>query len=68
MSTLVTTVRGPVRGERRADGSLRFLGIPYAQPPVGSCGSRRRCRRSRGRSRWTRRRTGRPRRSGRSRT
>ncbi|MFF0477038.1 carboxylesterase/lipase family protein [Streptomyces sp. NPDC004284] len=35
MSTLVTTLRGPVRGERRADGSLRFLGIPYAQPPVG---------------------------------
>ncbi|MFD8207855.1 carboxylesterase/lipase family protein [Streptomyces sp. NPDC059695] len=32
---LVTTARGPVRGERRADGSLRFLGIPYAQPPVG---------------------------------
>ncbi|MFH8839177.1 carboxylesterase/lipase family protein [Streptomyces sp. NPDC017868] len=35
MSTTVTTVRGPVRGERRADGTLRFLGIPYAQPPVG---------------------------------
>ncbi|MFD8205151.1 carboxylesterase/lipase family protein [Streptomyces sp. NPDC059695] len=35
MSTVVTTARGPVRGERRADGSLRFLGIPYAQPPVG---------------------------------
>ncbi|GGT15870.1 carboxylic ester hydrolase [Streptomyces tanashiensis] len=35
MSTIVTTARGPVRGERRADGSLRFLGIPYAQPPVG---------------------------------
>ncbi|MGW7308389.1 carboxylesterase/lipase family protein [Streptomyces sp. NPDC054835] len=32
---LVTTTRGPVRGERRADGSCRFLGIPYAQPPVG---------------------------------
>ncbi|MFF7776685.1 carboxylesterase/lipase family protein [Streptomyces tanashiensis] len=35
MSTIVTTARGPVRGERRADGTLRFLGIPYAQPPVG---------------------------------
>ncbi|MFE0642480.1 carboxylesterase/lipase family protein [Streptomyces sp. NPDC058877] len=34
MSTIVTTARGPVRGERRADGSMRFLGIPYAQPPV----------------------------------
>ncbi|MGW1934440.1 carboxylesterase family protein, partial [Streptomyces sp. NPDC001919] len=33
--TTVTTDRGPVRGARRADGSLRFLGIPYAQPPVG---------------------------------
>ncbi|MFF0752826.1 carboxylesterase/lipase family protein [Streptomyces sp. NPDC004267] len=32
---LVATTRGPVRGERRADGSCRFLGIPYAQPPVG---------------------------------
>ncbi|MFI8825467.1 carboxylesterase/lipase family protein [Streptomyces sp. NPDC053431] len=32
---LVTTTRGPVRGERRADGSCRFLGIPYAEPPVG---------------------------------
>ncbi|WP_411111758.1 carboxylesterase/lipase family protein [Streptomyces sp. c-19] len=31
----VVTTRGPVRGERRADGSLRFLGIPYAQAPVG---------------------------------
>ncbi|MFJ3903802.1 carboxylesterase/lipase family protein [Streptomyces sp. NPDC090025] len=34
-SPLVTTTRGPVRGERRADGSSRFLGIPYAKPPVG---------------------------------
>ncbi|MCM1965415.1 carboxylesterase/lipase family protein [Streptomyces sp. G1] len=32
---LVHTGHGPVRGERRADGSLRFLGIPYARPPVG---------------------------------
>ncbi|MGW6417718.1 carboxylesterase/lipase family protein [Streptomyces sp. NPDC055055] len=36
MSTTVTTARGPVRGERRADGSHRFLGIPYAQAPVGA--------------------------------
>ncbi|MFD3535468.1 carboxylesterase/lipase family protein [Streptomyces sp. NPDC058664] len=33
--TTVVTARGRVRGERRADGSLRFLGIPYARPPVG---------------------------------
>ena len=33
---LVTTTRGPVRGERRPDGSCRFLGIPYAKPPVGA--------------------------------
>ncbi|MGW3074760.1 MULTISPECIES: carboxylesterase/lipase family protein [unclassified Kitasatospora] len=32
---VVPTRRGPVHGERRADGSVRFLGIPYAQPPVG---------------------------------
>ncbi|QGZ47377.1 carboxylesterase family protein [Streptomyces sp. QHH-9511] len=34
-TTTVATTRGPVRGERRGDGSVRFLGIPYAQPPVG---------------------------------
>ncbi|MEU7645713.1 carboxylesterase/lipase family protein [Streptomyces huasconensis] len=35
----VPTVHGPVRGAcRRADGvrSFRFLGIPYAAPPVGA--------------------------------
>ncbi|MYT73500.1 MULTISPECIES: carboxylesterase family protein [unclassified Streptomyces] len=31
---VVRTSAGPVRGERRAHGA-RFLGIPYAQPPVG---------------------------------
>jgi para-nitrobenzyl esterase len=30
----VTTTRGPVHGERRLDGNVRFLGIPYARPPV----------------------------------
>ncbi|MFF0390865.1 carboxylesterase/lipase family protein [Kitasatospora sp. NPDC004615] len=34
--TVVPTRSGPVRGERRADGSACFLGIPYAQPPVGA--------------------------------
>ncbi|WP_313479727.1 carboxylesterase family protein [Microbacterium sp.] len=29
------TVEGPVRGIRRPDGSLAFLGIPYAAPPTG---------------------------------
>ncbi|WP_256728899.1 carboxylesterase/lipase family protein [Microbacterium oleivorans] len=28
-------VSGRVRGRRRADGTVAFLGIPYAQPPVG---------------------------------
>ncbi|MFJ5120387.1 carboxylesterase/lipase family protein [Kitasatospora sp. NPDC088548] len=32
---VVPTRQGPVRGERRAGGSVRFLGVPYAQPPVG---------------------------------
>ncbi|GAA3378952.1 carboxylesterase family protein [Streptomyces sannanensis] len=31
---VVRTARGPVRGERRSTG-VRFLGIPYAKPPVG---------------------------------
>ncbi|MER5946567.1 carboxylesterase family protein [Streptomyces sp. NPDC001904] len=31
---VVHTSAGPVRGERRPHGA-RFLGIPYAQPPVG---------------------------------
>ncbi|MFE0175876.1 carboxylesterase/lipase family protein [Streptomyces sp. NPDC059002] len=30
----VSTAHGPVRGERRPTGA-RFLGIPYAAPPVG---------------------------------
>ncbi len=29
------TVEGPVRGIRRPDDSLAFLGIPYAAPPTG---------------------------------
>jgi para-nitrobenzyl esterase len=35
-TSLVTTACVPVRGARRPDGSLRFLGIPYARPPVGA--------------------------------
>ncbi|MHC0432975.1 carboxylesterase/lipase family protein [Streptomyces sp. O3] len=31
---VVRTSAGPVRGERHGD-SVRFLGIPYAEPPVG---------------------------------
>ncbi|HET9381482.1 MAG TPA: carboxylesterase family protein [Streptomyces sp.] len=31
---VVRTPYGPVRGERRATG-VRFLGVPYARPPVG---------------------------------
>jgi para-nitrobenzyl esterase len=31
---VVVTTKGPVRGRRRP-GSVAFLGIPYAQPPVG---------------------------------
>lgn len=30
------TAAGRVRGVRRPDGSLAFLGIPYAQPPTGA--------------------------------
>ncbi|MEU8530716.1 MULTISPECIES: carboxylesterase/lipase family protein [Streptomyces] len=33
---VVRTAHGPVRGDLRIDGTLRFLGIPYAQPPVGA--------------------------------
>ncbi|MEU5365175.1 carboxylesterase family protein [Streptomyces sp. NPDC005925] len=32
---VVRTVHGAVRGERRATG-VRFLGVPYALPPVGA--------------------------------
>lgn len=32
---VVTTATGRVRGIRRPDGTAAFLGIPYAQPPVG---------------------------------
>lgn len=32
---VVVTTHGPVRGERRASGD-RFLGVPYAAPPVGA--------------------------------
>ena len=30
-----TTTAGDVRGRRRPDGSIAFLGIPFAEPPVG---------------------------------
>lgn len=33
--TAVATTEGPVTGERRADGTIAFRGIPYARPPVG---------------------------------
>jgi para-nitrobenzyl esterase len=32
---LVRTTSGPLRGVARPDGGAEFLGIPYAQPPVG---------------------------------
>ncbi len=32
---LVRTTSGPLRGVARPDGGAKFLGIPYAQPPVG---------------------------------
>jgi para-nitrobenzyl esterase len=32
---LVRTTGGPLRGVARPDGGAEFLGIPYAQPPVG---------------------------------
>ena len=32
---IAQTAEGPVRGIRRPDGSLAFLGIPYAAPPTG---------------------------------
>lgn len=35
MNEIVQTVEGPVRGIRRDDGALAFLGIPYAAPPTG---------------------------------
>lgn len=33
---LVQTWSGPVRGTLRADGSAAFLGIPFAQAPIGA--------------------------------
>ena len=35
MDEIANTAEGPVRGIGRADGSLAFLGIPYAAPPTG---------------------------------
>jgi para-nitrobenzyl esterase len=32
---VVATTGGPLRGIARPDGGAEFLGIPYAQPPVG---------------------------------
>jgi para-nitrobenzyl esterase len=32
---LVRTTSGPLQGVARPDGGAEFLGIPYAQPPVG---------------------------------
>ena len=32
---LLQTGSGPLRGAARSDGGAEFLGIPYAQPPVG---------------------------------
>lgn len=32
---LVRTTSGPLRGVARPDGGAQFLGIPYAQPPLG---------------------------------
>jgi para-nitrobenzyl esterase len=32
---LVRTTNGPLQGVARPDGGAEFLGIPYAQPPVG---------------------------------
>jgi para-nitrobenzyl esterase len=32
---LVRTTSGPLRGVARPDGGAEFLGIPYAEPPVG---------------------------------
>ena len=33
---VASTVHGPVRGLARDDGSLAFLGIPFAAPPIGA--------------------------------
>jgi len=35
VNELVQTAEGPVRGILRDDGTLAFLGIPYAAPPTG---------------------------------
>ncbi|CAH0197749.1 carboxylesterase/lipase family protein [Plantibacter cousiniae (nom. nud.)] len=33
---IAQTTSGAVRGTRRADGSVAFLGIPFAEPPTGA--------------------------------
>src|SRR3954469_24876581 len=33
---IISTVSGQVRGIHLQDGGANFLGIPYAQPPVGN--------------------------------
>ena len=54
MNTTVNTKQGAIQGAWSQDGKTAvFRGVPYAQPPVGTCGSAALRSISPGKALWT---------------